>query len=588
MQEVARIHAMKNYTDFGIDVPANVVGQYRTTCPQCSHTRRKSTVRCLSVNLDEGVWNCKHCGWSGTLHDEFVPPVTQRKTAAPVAPALPEPEELPGWAVEMFKSRGISEKTLIDNGIFGSVQFMPDVEAEVPVIAFPYRHGNNVVNIKFRGEGKSFRGIRGARRVLYGYNNIKPTTIIVEGEMDKLALWEVGHYACVSVPDGAPPPDTKNYSSKFSFLDDEKVDGVEEWIIAVDSDAPGKRLEEELSRRLGKERCKRVVWPEDCKDANDVLIKHGKDALIKCIEAAIPFPVKGTFDSGDIQDDIKTLYREGLTRGAASGWRTLDAFVRFRPGLLSIVTGIPNSGKSNWLDDLMVNLAENEGWRFAIFSPENQPISDHASRMIEKRVRKPFNDSFDIRMNDYELEKGNRWVSHFFTWILPDDDSEWTLDTILETARVLVKRKGINGLVIDPWNELEHMRPSHMSETEYISQSLKKIRHFARQNDVHVFVVAHPAKLYKNNETGEYPVPDLYSISGSAHWRNKADIGIVVWRDLSNPESRNIEVHVQKMRFRQDGRLGVGKLVYHSLTGKYKALGDNEPFVSPYEQEQLV
>lgn len=578
---------VKNFIDYGIDVPSNVVGQYRALCPKCSDSRKKKNIRCLSVNVDEGVWNCKHCGWSGNLQDGFIAPVVKRREETP-SRIVDETKELFPWAIEMFKQRGISLKTLQDNGIYGSVQYLPDLDAEAEVISFPYKFNGEVVNVKYRDKDKHFRGVKGAKRVLYGHNHIKPDcVVIVEGEMDKLALWEVGYYSCVSVPDGAPPPNTKNYSSKFTFLDD-TIDQVENWIIAVDNDAPGKKLEEELSRRLGKEKCSRVVWPDDCKDANDVLIKHGADALRECLKNSVPFPIRGTFDSIDIQDDIYSLYTDGLGQGVSTGWTPLDPYLKIRPGLLSVVTGIPNSGKSNWLDDLLINLAENEGWRFAIFSPENQPISDHASRMIEKRVRRPFNGDPDIRMNRYELEKGNKWVSHYFTWILPDDDGEWTLENILDTAKVLVKRKGIQGLVIDPWNELEHLRPAHMSETEYISVCLKKLRHFARKYSVHVWVVAHPAKLYRN-QNGEVPVPDLYSISGSAHWRNKADIGIVVWRDLESPSSRLVRIYVQKMRFKQDGRLGVAELAYCSITGKYKTLPDqNKPYTSPYEKEQLV
>jgi len=574
---------MKSFEDYRIAIPAGYVGQYRTTCPECSHSRKKQGVHCLSVNIDEGVWNCKHCGWAGSLHEEFVPPVVQRKSPNKIKPIV-EKHSMPVWAEEFFLSRGISQNTLIANKVTGGVEYIHEKEAEVPVVGFVYYKDGEICNVKYRDEDKNFIGVKGAERCLYGYDHIKNNrVIIVEGEMDKLALWEAGHHSCVSVPDGAPAPNTKNYSSKFTFLDDPKLDAVEDWIIAVDSDAPGKKLEHELARRLGLGKCSRVVWPSDCKDANDVLMKHGREALDLCIQSREPFPVKGTFSANDLEEDVIDLYRNGMERGVSTGWKSLDPFLKIRPGLLTVVTGVPNSGKSNWVDDLMINLAENEGWRFAIFSPENQPIKDHVTRMIEKRVRVPFDFTYDVRMTEKDLLHGNKWVGHYFTWILPDDDSEWTLDNILDTARVLVQRKGINGLVIDPWNELEHMRPPHMTETEYISICLKKMRHFARQNSISLIIVAHPAKLYRGQD-GKFPVPDLYSISGSAHWKNKSDNGVVIWRDLENPQDRRIQVHIQKVRFRQDGRLGVADLVYCGVTGKYKNVGDNTPMVSPYEE----
>ena len=167
---------------------------------------------------------------------------------------------------------------------------------------------------------------------------------------------------------------------------------------------------------------------------------------------------------------------------------------------------------------------------------------------------------------------GMKLVGESFSWILPDDDADWTIETLLDRAKALVFRKGIRGLVIDPWNELEHDMGDAQSETVYIGNVLKHVRQFARRHGVHVWIVAHPAKLYRERETGNYPVPTLYDISGSAHWRNKADNGIVVWRDFSDGE-KAVEVHIQKIRFRQIGKPGMAKLKYQPATATYGEFG---------------
>ena len=161
------------------------------------------------------------------------------------------------------------------------------------------------------------------------------------------------------------------------------------------------------------------------------------------------------------------------------------------------------------------------------------------------------------------------WVNEHFSWILPSNEHEWTVEKILETAGQLCLRRGIRGLIIDPWNELESSRPTHMTETEFISQALKRIRVFARQRGVHIWVVIHPAKLYRN-KSGKYPVPTLYDCAGSAHWRNKCDNGIVIWRDLSDPGSAEVQIHVQKIRFRQVGKLGLARLYYEPACATYR------------------
>jgi twinkle protein len=370
----------------------------------------------------------------------------------------------------------------------------------------------------------------------------------------------------VSVSEGAPPPGAKNYASKFSYL--EGSPDVIEWVIAVDADEPGRCLEEELARRFGVEKCRRVVWPEGCKDANDVLVKHGKMVLAECIEHAQPFPVAGVFSIDDIRDQVNDLYHNGMEPGLLAGLGELDRLFSVRPGEVTVITGIPNSGKSEFIEYFVVRLAGIHGWRFALFSPEHQPMHMHASRIIEKFLRKPFFTNIEGHMDEACLRDALEFAQDSFFWIQPPNVEDWTLATILEKAAALVVRHGIRGLIIDPFNELESLRPERQTETEYIGECLKRIRQFALSRRVHVFVVAHPQKLYRNKD-GNYPIPSMYDISGSAHWRNKADNGLCVWRDLAGGEF--VEIHVQKVRFKHTGRVGTAQLRFDRATGTYEA-----------------
>ena len=564
---------MKDYSDFGISFTGSGT-QVATTCPKCSKDRRKKKAKCLSVNTDEKIWLCHHCGWSGSLlsgTDDSLG-LHWRKPEFRKPEPMPK-SDLPEATLDWLSKRGISEETAIDCGIGMKKVYMPQSEEEKMALTFPYYRNGDLVNVKYRSGSKEFRSEVNAERILYGLDDISDedgVVIFVEGEMDKLSLYEAGIKQCVSVPDGAPSVESKNYSSKFEFLNEPRINGVEKgrtYIIAVDNDAPGQRLQEELARRLGKEVCSRVTWPEECKDANDVLVKHGKKVLAECIEHAEPYPIAGTFTASDLSDKLGELYDNGLEKGISTGWPCLDKHYLVRPGCFSVVTGIPCSGKSNWIDSMMVNIAKKEGWRFAIFSPENQPLEDHMSRIMEKYIEAPFRQGFNRRMTKEELNYAKDWVKEHFHWILPEDDSEWTLEKILETARGLVRRYGIRGLVIDPWNELESGRGG-LSETEYIGMCLKRARQFARRYGIHLWIVAHPAKMYRDKD-GSYPVPSLWDISGSAHWRNKSDSGVVIYRDLSDPDSKLVDIHIQKQRFRQDGAMGMASLRYNPIVGDY-------------------
>jgi len=569
---------MRTFDDFGITVPAGATGDIKTTCPQCSPSRKKSTAPCLSVNVEEGVWNCWHCGWTGGL--KAGAEKAEARPRKPVKPAWDHSRlSLPSKVLEYFQGRGISPEALAANQVGYGPVWMPGPNAEVNTIQFPYFKGGAVVNIKFRDGRKNFRQAKDAEKCLYRFDEIEKragadrSLIVTEGEMDALALTTVGYQAVTSVPDGAPSPGTKNYEKKFSSLEsaEELLAKYGRVILCVDNDAPGQTLERELARRIGFEKCYRVAYPEGCKDINEVLVEHGADAARQVIEEARPMPIAGLYTASDIKGDVELLYAEGFRRGLSTGWPSVDALYTVRPGEMTIITGIPGSGKSNWLDALAVNLFKLHEWSFCLCSPENWPVQRHAASIIEKVVGKPFAPSRRLveRMRPDEMEYALGQMDGAFNFIMLGDE-DMSLDTILAKVRAAIFRYGVKGVILDPWNELEHSRPAGLPETEYISQALSKVRRFARINDVHVWIVAHPTKLQKDKDTGEYPVPTLYDISGSAHWYNKADNGITVYRHM---EADLTDIYVGKIRFREVGQRGKTTLAYCREDGTYHEQG---------------
>jgi twinkle protein len=568
---------MKNFHDYGIEIPHNASGEIYTTCPQCSNDRKKKHSKCLGVNVDSGVWVCHHCSWTGGLNDKpkYLPTHWQK-------PEYRKPKEkpltdLPEKVVTWFRSRGITERVLARNKIgYGSV-YMPQVEDHVSAIAFPYFRGEEHVNTKWRDGQKNFRMEAGAELCLYGLNDIDRTKplVWVEGEIDKLSVEVAGCENCVSVPNGAPPAGAKNYSSKFDWLDLESLQDMEH-ILFFDMDEPGRKLEEEISRRLGKANCKRIILPNGCKDANEALVKYQEYGLAAILDNAQDFPVEGVRTAHELSDNVLHLHEHGRAKGVSTGWIDVDALYTVRPGEMTVVTGIPNSGKSNWLDSLIINIAKAHGWRFGIFSPENQPLEEHAASLAEKYSGLPFDTGPKERISRDDLKLSLQWLDQNIFWVLPGDDESWALESILEKAFYLVRKHGINGFILDPWNEIEHKRPQGASETEYISECLGKIRRFARSHNIHFWIVAHPTKLRKQ-DTGAYEVPTPYDISGSANWRNKADNCVTVYRHMQSREEaiaapKPVEIHVQKIRFKQVGHIGKAELEYDRITSNYKTV----------------
>jgi twinkle protein len=567
---------MKTWADVGIDLPTGAHGELDLTCPECTPGRKREHQRSrdLSVNVEQETWICHHCGWKGGLNgkSDGIPAYGARLKQEWSAPRpLPQVLVPTLWqkAVSWFAERGIPEAVLARNGVTTAEEFCPVCEGSVGHILFPYVRDGQHINTKHRCGKKHFRMEKGAERILYGLDDVatKDTIIIVEGEIDKLSVEVAGFPNCLSVPDGAPAPDAQSYTSKFAFLTSAEsvITSAKQIILATDADAPGQKLLEELARRIGPEKCSRVTWPVGIKDANEALVQVGPDFLRSCIVGAEPFPVEGIITVADLSRDLDDLYDHGFDSGVSAGWIRFDRHYRVRTGLFTVLTGVPGHGKSHFLDQLMVRLAVVHGWAFGICSPENQPLARHQAGILSTYLGKPFWQGPTERMSKTELAYAKSWASHHFAFILPEEP---TVDAILERARVLVYRMGIKGLVVDPWNEIEHSRPPGKSETEYVSECLGRLRRFARHHNIHVWLVAHPTKLRKNDD-GSEPVPGLWDISGSAHFRNKADAGLTIWRDIGDP-SRPVQVHVMKIRFSETGEEGVVEFSYDKATGQYR------------------
>lgn len=557
----------------GIDVPYGAHGDVNVICPKCTPTRKPENRRRrdLWVNADEGMFKCFHCDWSGTaLKGTEREPDWRRPTPPPRRQTFDDPRPLPSvtiptlWerTVKWFAERGIPESVMLDKGITASSEFCPVCEAEVGNVLFPYYVDGKHINTKHRCGKKHFRMEKGAQRVLYNLDACTGADriVIVEGEMDALSVHHAGIAEVVSVPDGAPAVTATSYSSKFTFLEaaEELLQSVRHIVIATDADEPGQKLMDELARRLGPERCSRVLWPEGIKDANECLVQAGPEYLKACIEDAEPWPIEGIVSANDVARELDDLYDNGIDPGLTLGYPLFDGLYRIKPGYMTIVTGIPGHGKSGAVDQFITRLAERHGWTFTIFSPEQQPAHKHFQHLIELHAGEPMLEGPTPRMSRQTMHETRQWVNDHFTMLTPEEPG---VAAILELARIEVFRRGIKGIVVDPWNELEHYRQaSRQTETEYISEALSKFRRFAITHQVHVWIVAHPTKQ-KRNEDGTEPVPTLYDVAGAAHFRNKADMGMTVWRDLTVNDS-TLQVHITKVRYADQGRLGAVSFAY--------------------------
>jgi twinkle protein len=542
--------------EYIIDVHKN--GENQMVCPACSESRKPENrkLKIFSFNINKGVGRCNHCQIVLIENKPFEPKNVKIDYKRPKIVYVSNYTEN---CLKFFKSRLISEKTLLELKVSEGIEWMPKAKKEIPTIQFNYFRNGELINVKSRGKDKDFKLYKDAELIFYNLDATidNETIIIVEGEMDCLALYECGFKNVISVPNGAGLG-----KINFEYLDNciESFADSTKFILALDNDAAGLNLQNELGRRLGFENCSKVLF-KDCKDANDCLIKYGMKITIDCINEAKEFPITGVFTANDIERDILDFYNNGLPVGAGIGMAEMDMHLKFQQGYLTTITGIPGHGKSEFLDFLLCRLNISHGWKTALYSPENHPLELHFSKFAEKIIGKPFEGI--NRLSPLDLQKMISYHSDNFFFINPESD--FKLETILDAVRQLVRKKGVNAFVIDAWNKLDHQYTNN--ETKYISEQLDKITRFCELNKVHCFLVAHPTKIQKSKEDHDlYEVPNLYNISGSANFYNKTANGITVYR---NYKTLMTEVYIQKVKFKHWGQTGCVQLSWDKSNGRY-------------------
>jgi twinkle protein len=523
--------------ELGIHLGNRNSGEVKTKCPQCSATRRNKADKPLSVNIDKGVYNCHNCGWGGSVMFK-----EKKEYIKPVEVHVELSEKILGW----FEKRGIGKATLAHWKVGESQEFMPQVGQKRNTINFNYYRKGELINVKYRDAEKNFKMVSGAELIFYGLDNIETLeqVFIVEGEMDALSLHEAGIYNVCSVPNGA-----SKGNQRLEYLDNcwKYFEDKTEIILCTDNDNAGLALRKELARRLGTYRCKYVDWGE-FKDANEVLVQQGAAEVRSALKSAKSFPLEGVLNVSDIWDSVLNYNENGVVNYTID-LADSNEYFKIAFGEWTVVTGIPNSGKSDVIDQICVNLAMRYGFRSAMFAPESYPYEGHIKRIANKLNER--------NCDNEQLNKTKNFIEEHFFWVKIDLEN-LTLKNILNHFKDLVFQKGVNILVIDPWNMLDH---SAQKDHSYVGVMLSEITQFCQQTNTHLFLVAHPRKLESLN--GVFRKANLYDISGSSDFYNKAYNGLICYRHVGQKTSfgsDEVEIYVEKVKRKENGQLGSFKI----------------------------
>jgi len=620
------------FEELNIEVRADKV-RYTTICPKCNDTRQKhKNVHCLTVNNETGerYFKCHHCHWSGNLDimDKFKQ--VQEKSRMPKQVTETYSKEVR----EYIEKRGLSMKTLQKEKIYEYSM------GSKPIMGFPVYVNETLVNVKYfnvrwkTGDDapKWFQMKRdlGTRSIFIGMQNLsfdaegKKEVIITEGEWDWLTWKEAGYKNVITVPQGAPNPDAKEFDKEFDYANDKYVqsffEDVDLIIFSTDNDRPGRVLRNQLALIFGKERCKYIQYPIGYKDINDVfkgntkadphLPALGKAGVDECYNNLSSFPIKGIILPSDVKEELEMIASDGFTPGLGIGIPAIDNLFTLKNKQFTVITGTPSAGKSvfaRWYLTEFIRHNDKENIKWAMFTPENRPASREQAKIAEVITSQFFRRGFKNSMSEELRWKTMRYIQKHFFFVSPsklnfetwngkiNTDRVNSMESLLQYLIYLKKTENIFGFVIDAWNKIEHEQPKNETETFFIGKQLDYIVNFCDVYDLHCILIAHPTKIEKQGIN--YRMPCLYDIKGSSCWKDKPDIGIILHRymyrkkkpeDIPDDPTEDDKIYiddtaptilnVEKIRFEEIGKVGkVQMRLDYSKGGKFVMIDEKKP-----------
>lgn len=451
----------------------------------------------------------------------------------------------------------------------------------VPAIAYCNYLDGRIVNVKFRsiqpdpitGEwSKRFFQVSPTKPCApYGIDSINPLRpdaehirrlIITEGEKDRLTLISCGFPYVLSIANGA---DTNIEESHEAF--EHWILQAQEIVICGDSDRPGRGLVGQLIARY-QARAKVAVLPRGKKDISEAYAAFGAEEVRRIILEAQLVGEADIFDLGDNTEGILDILMGNYDHGydVGMGEKTDRIFHPTSEGGLIILTGIPNSGKTDFLNCLMAHLMYHCQKRVAFFSFEKPIKGKHVREIARIALGVENTETMDGTETPDSAREVNRQALAYLANHMIDFDTKTRLpdsDYIIAMAEgvMLKKQQPLDYLVIDPYVFINMTEGgTRATETEKVRLMLTKLQAWSRTRHIWTVVVAHP-RIQNKEGSQDFPDLNIYSIAGSAQWANLADFLMTV-RRVNKPEEGKQYSIVEMLKVRDQEFCQPGKVIY--------------------------
>lgn len=596
---------LTQWESVGLEEPKAGIYEHQN-CPKCNN-------KAVLADSETGDYLCESCFYQGSIFDKKINQKLNSKKFK-VERAWWNNTNIPNKVVDSLRENYlISEETLKDLGVRIQRHFFRDSEKIKSSLVIPaYNEDKSMIvnyyfvpmnnDLKLEDNYESLNNNMLGLDTLKGQDENSPV-FLVNSMLDYLTLQETNQEKKMKILALPLEINTININDKeqweFLLLNEKVIQGNKTFISVFPQNESNEKIKNEICRRIGYHRCSYIDLNQynesidnknyDTLSINDIMKEGHEEAVREVIDTPISFPIKGLHRLSEYEDEIDDIFHNGLSAGFSFGYGQLDKFISLKYGQWTLVTGIPGHGKSSFIEAALINIAELYNVKVGVFSPESAPISRFYVGMMQKASGKSYaknlkNPNIPV-MSLEEHEYWKKWMNDRFFTILPEDEinnkqseedmfsltgaqDTMSLQKVLSLGAKAVYRHGIKILLIDPWTEIDHIRPAHMTELEYLSRSISMIKRFAVIYDVHVFVVAHPTKMQKL-ANGVYPVPTPYDVAGGAHWRNKGYNIMSIYRNVGAVDEDITDVHIQKIKFSEVGQVGCFSIRADKVTNFY-------------------
>lgn len=301
----------------------------------------------------------------------------------------------------------------------------------------------------------------------------------------------------------------------------------------------------------------------------------------------------------DVEKDFFDIYEKGRERGVDVGWKSAQEYMSIKLGTTSYVYALPYSGKTQWWNEVLVNLSKFYGWKHAILSPETGTPADIYAELVSIYSGKNFTGEY--KMSEQERKEAREFIEKHFIVVDPSDKG-LNIDDVFDQVDGAEREYGvkIHTITIDPWNELDMDLSVHGGrEDKYLERVLTRLRQNAHSKQRHNCIITHVRDMEKQKDGDQryYPVSSPNDVAGGRLWWRKGMQMISVYRplDIKNQplkdengepyQENETHIYIQKSKPKGVGKVGMFKLYYDWKTNRYYEILDQINLTKEYSRK---